>query len=408
MGQINGQPNQTAEQVLAKVAGLRQRAVGGTPVAPVLPQAGAIPSGSPGTPLAAKVGEATVQTAAPSVTKTIEQRDLAAQPTVVATEEASPVQLHQLSGQWTAQARRLLEAGHLEEARALAEEAQKLGARHMLFDDTPRKVLEDVAQAVASQPKQPVVAAPSLGSAEDQTPPAAPQPIPTAPGFAAVVRQASEPLKLQATEGSNLDSSTPAPLPQVVAVSEVSASQVAYRQADDAQRQQLLVKKVHDDVVNARIRANEVLAQDPERSLSILDEVRQSVAVSAVSENAKSALLTSIDRVVSRVKQYGEQHASEIQLKRSNQAATEMVAREQFHRIEVQKEVAGMVEQFNTLMEEGRYAEAELLAKRAGAMDPGNAVTETMVLKAKMVRRLRRAHEIDDRSEEHTSELQSH
>jgi general secretion pathway protein D len=59
------------------------------------------------------------------------------------------------------------------------------------------------------------------------------------------------------------------------------------------------------------------------------------------------------------------------------------VKRDRDYKLAVEKEFAGKVDEFNQLMREKRFEEAEVLAKQAQQLKPGDEVAELMVLKAR-------------------------
>ena len=70
-----------------------------------------------------------------------------------------------------------------------------------------------------------------------------------------------------------------------------------------------------------------------------------------------------------------------------NQEVKELIKREQARRIRVEQELATLVDDFNALMKQRRYPEAEILAKQAADLDPQNPVVVTMTWKARIARR---------------------
>ena len=59
-----------------------------------------------------------------------------------------------------------------------------------------------------------------------------------------------------------------------------------------------------------------------------------------------------------------------------------------------------MVDEFNTLMDQRRYAEAEVIAKQAVELDRENPVTEVMKWKSKFARRIAFNDNLKERKEQ--------
>ena len=56
-------------------------------------------------------------------------------------------------------------------------------------------------------------------------------------------------------------------------------------------------------------------------------------------------------------------------------------------RVEIDTKLAKLVDEFNQLMDEHRYPEAEVLAKRAQEIDPLNPLVKQLVWQSKFTRR---------------------
>ena len=69
-------------------------------------------------------------------------------------------------------------------------------------------------------------------------------------------------------------------------------------------------------------------------------------------------------------------------------------------RIRVEQELGDLVDEFNDLMDQRRYAEAQVIAKQAKELDPDNPVTEALKLKSMFAYRDREIGDIRDMKEE--------
>jgi general secretion pathway protein D len=77
----------------------------------------------------------------------------------------------------------------------------------------------------------------------------------------------------------------------------------------------------------------------------------------------------------------------------------EAVERDRTLKVDTQNKIAELVEQFNQLMDERRYPEAEMLARQARELDPENPVTQTLTWKAKFAIRIAEQNSIKDLKE---------
>ena len=75
-----------------------------------------------------------------------------------------------------------------------------------------------------------------------------------------------------------------------------------------------------------------------------------------------------MDRSIAKLEKYvSENRTAQIDLDAANKQVLKEVDRNQQAKVEVNDKLAKLVDEFNKLMDEQRYAEAEVLAKRARA-----------------------------------------
>ena len=151
-------------------------------------------------------------------------------------------------------------------------------------------------------------------------------------------------------------------------------------------QQEVLRQKLVREISSEQKSAEKLAASDPRGALNRLKALRDRVAGSDVDQGAKKQLLTLVDRSVSELETYIKQNAATIENKERNDEVRSEVVRSQEMTIEMQNKLAGMVEQFNTLMDEQRFPEAEVIAKQAREMMPNEPVVMNMVEKSKLAR----------------------
>ena len=69
-------------------------------------------------------------------------------------------------------------------------------------------------------------------------------------------------------------------------------------------------------------------------------------------------------------------------------------------RVEIDNKLAKLVDDFNQLMDEKRYPEAEVLAKRAQEIDPLNPLVKQLIWQSKFTRRTVASYDVRDQKEE--------
>ncbi len=167
-----------------------------------------------------------------------------------------------------------------------------------------------------------------------------------------------------------------------------------------AARQQELARKVSAELARRESEARNISEFNPERALEILEEARAAVERAGLDSASRDVLLRRVDRSISELRQYIENNRPRLDLAARNRSVEQELERERKHRVEVQEKLAQMVEEFNKLMEEQRWAEAEAVAKRAADLMPEEPVVLQMREQSKVVRRLRQELAIRAEKEE--------
>jgi general secretion pathway protein D len=168
-----------------------------------------------------------------------------------------------------------------------------------------------------------------------------------------------------------------------------------------AARQQVLIRQVSADVSRLQETARKMQAKEPKKALEVLQKAHAMVDTTAELEpQAKQQLLRRVDESIREMQQYIQANLAQIELDEHNKAVHEDVEHHQKMKLEISEKLAGMVDEYNKLVEERRYAEAEIVAKRAADMDPDNPVVVQMVTVSKALRRQATENAIKDEKEE--------
>jgi hypothetical protein len=91
----------------------------------------------------------------------------------------------------------------------------------------------------------------------------------------------------------------------------------------------------------------------------------------------------------------GGKRRAEIVLDQRNAAIESQIDRERAKRVEVDERLAMLVEEYNVLIDERRFAEAEAIAKKAAQLSPDNAVVRQLLSQSRIIRRLDTQKSID-------------
>jgi general secretion pathway protein D len=168
-----------------------------------------------------------------------------------------------------------------------------------------------------------------------------------------------------------------------------------------ADGQQALNLQVAADVTRAQMQAKAILVREPKQALALLQEIRHNVETAGQLDPAvRDAQLRRIDMTINETQQYMRVNAAQIDLNEQNRAVEEAVESKQQKRVEIDEKMAALVDEFNRLSDEQRYAEAELVAKRARAMDPDNPIIVQLMRQSKVQHQLALSRDIAERKED--------
>jgi general secretion pathway protein D len=152
--------------------------------------------------------------------------------------------------------------------------------------------------------------------------------------------------------------------------------------------EQAMFRQLHGSVFKTRAEAERIISKDPQAALSKMMELRSEVSASALSETNKGPLLTIVDRDIQEMQRYIQQNLPDIQNQQANTERLEQVELTREQRYQVEKQIQKLVEDFNRLLDQKRYAEAEQVARQAAELDPDSEVASLLFEKAKMSARM--------------------
>ena len=181
-----------------------------------------------------------------------------------------------------------------------------------------------------------------------------------------------------------------------------STAEGAAPSALDRVDQQLVIKleALRTQVMNSVFRADRAREKDPEEALKILDKAQLELENSDLSKEQVTPLLRAVTRARELAQGSLQEQASNVAQKKHNEGVKDFNKTTVRTQIRIEQEFADLVQQFNDLLKQRRYAEAELIAKKARELDPENPSAEIMKWKAKFAMRNNSNDELKDRKEE--------
>jgi len=155
------------------------------------------------------------------------------------------------------------------------------------------------------------------------------------------------------------------------------------------QAQQVAYRKLLGEMAEVKAEARSLARQDPLAALNKLEQLRVRVQQSELTPAVQQRLLTAVDIEIQGARQFVEANRERIAADQDNRDARESIERRYANQAAVDHKLAELVDEFNLLMDQERYAEAEVLARQAREIAPENEVTIAMTWKSRFVSRMR-------------------
>jgi general secretion pathway protein D len=215
----------------------------------------------------------------------------------------------------------------------------------------------------------------SLGAAAGVRADELPAPSPAAD--AAAARKMIDEAARRAAAGGGQPAATPA------------AAAPAGRVPDD-----ILLAGVSAEVAAKQLEAKRLAQKAPGDALALLDGTAAYVEAQPIPADKKEQFARRIERARRDIEELAGKRRAELALERKAAEVDGRVERERAQKVEVDQRIALMVDEYNTLVDQKRFAEAETVAKKAGQLAPDNIVVRQMLLQSKTIARIDRQRSI--------------
>ena len=167
--------------------------------------------------------------------------------------------------------------------------------------------------------------------------------------------------------------------------------------ASDSEK--VLLRKLSADISKTQLEAKKSRGQKPREAIRMLQATRASVQNATIGASAKSQLLRRVDLSITQTEDFIEKNRAQLELDAENKEILDEIARGRRMKLQIQQKIAELVEQFNQLRDEQRYAEMEVIARRLYELAPNEPVAQQVWLNAKSIAREARNRDLMDRSE---------
>lgn len=161
-----------------------------------------------------------------------------------------------------------------------------------------------------------------------------------------------------------------------------------------ANKQQLLARQLSAEIGHQERTAEKLRESDPKGAVAALEQAKAKVESAGLDQASKELLLRRIERQLAQTRKYIQDNQSKIGLDEQNRKTRQGLDRDQQTKLEIQNKLAQKVEEYNTLRNEQRFAEMEVVAKQALELDPQNQIGIMMVEQAKFIRNFANAMDV--------------
>ena len=157
----------------------------------------------------------------------------------------------------------------------------------------------------------------------------------------------------------------------------------------------LVIAKISAEVAAKQLEAKRIAQRSAADALAVLDGVAAEVARLDLPADARGQLERRIERTRRDIEESTGKRRAEIALDQKNEAIEKQIDRDRSRRVEVDQRLAMLVEEYNVLVDERRFPEAEAIAKKAAQLAPDNPVVRQLLSQSRMIRRLDAQRSID-------------
>ena len=151
----------------------------------------------------------------------------------------------------------------------------------------------------------------------------------------------------------------------------------------------VIAAKLSAQVAAQQLEAKRLAEKSPLEAIELLDSTAETVAAeTALPEATRQLLGRRVQRTRAEIEQLTGKRRNELELDRQNAMIEAKIDKERGRKIEVDQRLATLVEEYNVLIDEQRFAEAEVIAKKAAQLSPDSVVARQLLSQSRVIRRL--------------------
>jgi general secretion pathway protein D len=151
-------------------------------------------------------------------------------------------------------------------------------------------------------------------------------------------------------------------------------------------KQQLAATQMTVTVGNQIVSARTMREMDPKGAIALLEQARAKVDAAGLDQVSRDHLFRRLDAALAETRQFIAENRPRLDLEERNQRVRQEIDREQQAAFDRGQKLEQKVEEFNNLMRDRSFAQAEVVAKQALELAPDDRVANQLVITAKMMR----------------------
>ena len=156
---------------------------------------------------------------------------------------------------------------------------------------------------------------------------------------------------------------------------------------EEVARQQALARQLATELERQESAARSILEKDSKGALALLEQERKRIEAAGLTPQYRDILLRNCDRSLAEVHDFIAKNGPRLELADRNNHTRQEIQREKQERLDRQQKLQTLVNEYNHLIEEQRYPEAEIVAKRAAELDPKNPVVAQLQVTSRLAQR---------------------
>jgi general secretion pathway protein D len=153
-----------------------------------------------------------------------------------------------------------------------------------------------------------------------------------------------------------------------------AVSAIPTQDRESVQRKQRLFAEVSGEIADAERMVND----KPYEAIDRLKNLRTRVSQSDVDGAYRKQMLSMVDRVIGNVESWMETNRASIELEQRNKQIEDRISLDESTQAKEDSQIQTLVDQYNELMDDQRFAEAEVIARKVEEIKPNSEIAALM------------------------------